>query len=310
MPDFTTWHSHGKLLLTGEYLVLEGAKALAIPVNKGQNLKISAKSAGDSPTLEWKAKQLNDFWFRATFSLPELKITDTTNTDLASTLQKLLQACQAMSPGFLDGSESIVAETNLEFNKEFGLGSSSTLVSNLAYWADIDPFLLQRTVLGGSGYDIACARSTSPLFYQLVNGEPVTEEINLSFPFTKHLYFVYLGHKQRTTESIEVFKQKARFSQSVKDRISEISIALPKVQELNEFERLLDEHEKIISAVLGILPVKQRIFPDHKGAVKSLGAWGGDFILMTSKEPENTFRNYLYNKGFNTVYSWDDLILR
>ena len=33
-----TFYSNGKLLLTGEYVVLDGAKALAVPTRFGQNL--------------------------------------------------------------------------------------------------------------------------------------------------------------------------------------------------------------------------------------------------------------------------------
>lgn len=310
MPEPKIWRSHGKLLLTGEYLVLEGAKALAFPVNKGQTLKVRTEETKDFPVLIWNAYQMNSPWFRARFSLPDLSVIQTSETDLALSLQQLLKACQVMSPGSLDGSRSFSAETNLEFDSELGLGSSSTLVSNLAYWTEIDPFELQRTVLGGSGYDIACARSKKPLFYQWVEDKPEIEEISISFPFANHLYFVYLGHKQRTAESVRAFKQKARFGNPEKNRISTITEAVSKVQKLEELENLLEEHEKIMSSVLGILPVKQRLFSDYHGIVKSLGAWGGDFVLMTCHQSEADFKNYLRQKGFNICYSWDELVLK
>jgi mevalonate kinase len=310
MLDSKTWHSNGKLLLTGEFLVLEGAKALAVPINKGQDLLIQQKPTTDFPVLEWRAYEKDSPWFQATFHLPELVIIKTSDKKLAIDLQRLLAELQKMSSLFLDGSRSIQAESNLEFDREFGFGSSSTLVSNLAHWANIDPFLLQRTVLGGSGYDIACARSNKPLLYQLVNNEPVIQEINLSFPFQKQLYFVYLGKKQRTSKSIEVFRQKAHYSENEISEISEISENLHGLQKMDEFEYLLDTHEKIMATVLGIKPVKQRFFNDHKGIVKSLGAWGGDFVLITRHIPEEDFKNYLKQKGFNTIYSWDELVLK
>lgn len=310
MPDSKIWRANGKLLLTGEYLVLEGAKALAIPVNKGQTLRVQAEKTQDFPVLVWDACQLNKPWFRAKFRLPELSVIRTSEEALATDLQKLLKACQAMTPGFLDSSHSFRAETNLEFDSDFGFGSSSTLVSNLAFWADIDPFRLQRTVLGGSGYDIACARNDKPIIYQLVHEEPVVKKTTLCFPFSQNLYFVYLGRKQSTPDSIRVFRQKAAFSSREKERISGISEALAKVQELEEFENLLEEHEKIISSVLGLIPVKQKLFPDHPGTVKSLGAWGGDFTLMTALTPHTELKKYLSKKGFDTFYSWDELILK
>ncbi len=309
MPDVKSWHSHGKLLLTGEYLVLEGAKALAVPINKGQNLRVALKETKGAPMLEWTAWKPDGLWFQAQFVLPELSVVRTSDPDLASSLEKLLKTCQEMAPGFLNGVDSLAAETRLEFDSEFGFGSSSTLISNLAFWAGLDPFSLQQVALGGSGYDIACARSNKPLFYQLVNGKPVTETVELNFPFTANLYFVYLGHKQRTSESIRSFREKAHFSRKQTERITEIAGELAASKTLDIFETLLEEHETILASVLGIVPLKQRLFGDHAGMVKSLGAWGGDFVLMTSRLPENNFRSYLEKKGFNICFPWNDLVL-
>ncbi len=47
-----TFYSNGKLLLTGEYLVLDGAKALALPTKMGQNLQVVTH---DKPTISWKS---------------------------------------------------------------------------------------------------------------------------------------------------------------------------------------------------------------------------------------------------------------
>ncbi len=46
-----------------------------------------------------------------------------------------------------------------------------------------------------------------------------------------------------------------------------------------EFEELLILHEKLISKAIGISPIQERLFSDYKGVIKSLGAWGGDFVL-------------------------------
>ena len=47
------YHAHGKLLLTGEYLVLKGAMALAIPLNEGQTLSVETSTEGG---LLWRAE--------------------------------------------------------------------------------------------------------------------------------------------------------------------------------------------------------------------------------------------------------------
>ena len=49
--------------------------------------------------------------------------------------------------------------------------------------------------------------------------------------------------------------------------------------------------------------VKEKYFSDYNGSIKSLGAWGGDFILATRNN-----KNYFLEKGFNTVFSFSELI--
>ena len=82
-----------------------------------------------------------------------------------------------------------------------------------------------------------------------------------------------------------------------------------KTDNLKGFENLLCEHEEIMSAILGIAPVKERLFKEHPGVVKSLGAWGGDFVLITNHGTGKAFREQMKNMGFNTVFSWDELVL-
>ena len=57
----TNFYSHGKLLLTAEYLVLDGAKALAVPTKKGQFLK---DADAEKNTLSWKSiDHKGKIWF-------------------------------------------------------------------------------------------------------------------------------------------------------------------------------------------------------------------------------------------------------
>ena len=46
-------------------------------------------------------------------------------------------------------------------------------------------------------------------------------------------------------------------------------------------------------------------FPDYKGSIKSLGAWGGDFILATGDKED---RNYFINKGLRSIIEFKDMI--
>jgi len=66
------------------------------------------------------------------------------------------------------------------------------------------------------------------------------------------------------------------------------------------------EHEKIISAIIQQKPVKSELFPDYFGEIKSLGAWGGDFVLATGNEKSIS---YFKNKGFETILGFEKMIL-
>ena len=54
------FRSNGKLLLSGEYLVLHGAWSLAIPTILGQSLKV--KDMDREGTLLWKTKVVSKTW--------------------------------------------------------------------------------------------------------------------------------------------------------------------------------------------------------------------------------------------------------
>ena len=70
-----TFYSNGKVLLTGEYLVLFGAKALAFPTQYGQDLTI--RKSNPPRILSWKAFAPEGEWFQATFTLPDIEIVQT-----------------------------------------------------------------------------------------------------------------------------------------------------------------------------------------------------------------------------------------
>ena len=308
-PQHLVKYAHGKLLITGEYLVLEGARALAVPVNRGQFLKVKPILSLEMPRLHWTALKPDGLWFRAAYSLPELKIINTTDRELAGKLTGLFSAVRTLNPDFLNGNQSFDVETRLEFDTEFGWGSSSTLVANLAAWAGVDAIALQWKALGGSGYDVACATAESPLFYQIIDQKPVVEPVSWQPPFRENLFFVYLGKKQRSDQSIKKFKQKAVYTEETIHEISEIGTNLVKAKSLPEFEALLQRHESLMSEVLGIMPVKQRLFNNYNGTVKSLGAWGGDFVLVTGPKNKEAFAREMRTLGFQTLFSWNELVL-
>ena len=69
---------------------------------------------------------------------------------------------------------------------------------------------------------------------------------------------------------------------------------------------LLEEHEIILSHILEMKTIKESLFHDFNGVIKSLGAWGGDFILVASKENPTA---YFKSKGFETILTYEEMIL-
>jgi len=195
----------------------------------------------------------------------------------------------------------------LEANPEWGFGSSSTLISLLSQWANFDPFVLNELIFKGSGFDIACATAEGPIFY-IRNSPP--EQILLDFPFADQLFLVYSGQKKRTANEVISFLKEKTVPLQLIAEMTALSESFAICREQNEFNRLIIQHEKLIAAVIGKTPVKSEYFADFNGEIKSLGAWGGDFYLVSTELPISGLQKYFENKGLTTVFKWDDLILK
>lgn len=298
------FYSNGKLLLSGEYAILDGALGLAIPTSYGQLLKATPTHKA---LLEWKSfDENNDVWFSAEFKVEDLSVISTSDDAIARTLATLLKEARTQNPLFLSEDDGFEVETHLSFPKSWGLGTSSTLINNLAQWARADAFELLWKGFGGSGYDIACAQHNSPITYQLKNGVPHIEKVNFDPHFKDSLFFVHLNQKQSSKTAITSYRNQEFDKKELVDHISSITQKMIVVPSLSEFEILMEEHEDVLSKVLGIAPVKQRLFPDFPGVVKSLGAWGGDFVLATG---DIGSMGYFKEKGYPTIVSFPKMML-
>jgi len=299
------YHSNGKLLLTGEYLVLEGAEALALPLRKGQTLRV--KPLEDQNRLIWRSIYGGQTFFQAVFAIDHFRILQTNNQELAGFLQNLLQRALSYIPSFIRETGYLI-ETFLSFPLEWGLGSSSTLISNLAQWLDINPFELNQDITRGSGYDIACARSNSPILYQYSNAAPQYREIDFSPPFQDHIYFLYTGKKQRSAKEVQRFLTQSESHEHLFSQVREINERIINSSQLTDFEQALRDHEAILSRVLGAPAIQQKYFKDFPGTIKSLGAWGGDFILVTWTENRSQLKDYFNAHDMDVIFSWNELI--
>lgn len=301
------YQAHGKFLLTGEYLVLKGALSLALPLTLGQSLEVEQLETNNNQ-LHWEAYQPEGKWFSVTLNRENLESFSTEDPEKATKLCEILQAVKRLNPNAFEGND-LKFMTRLDFNPNWGLGSSSTLIANLACWANVNPYELLKLTFGGSGYDIACATAEQPIYYQLIDSKPQVETVDFRPPFAEHLYFIYQGQKQSSSKEIKAFLSKANPVDLQKDieAVSEISRAVPKCQNLDEFGLLMQCHEHIIARCIGQEPVQKR-FPDFEGVLKSLGAWGGDFILAATERDENYVKTYFKVKGLDVIFRYKDLL--
>lgn len=300
--------AHGKLLLTGEYAVLDGALALALPVRYGQRLRAEP---GEIPgTLLWKSlDQDGNAWFEATFSLPGLALVDTAGETTATILQAILCACRQQAPAFLNFDTGLRVITQTDFPREWGLGTSSTLVALVAQWAGVDPYPVLFDTLGGSGYDIACAFAAGPLLYRLANRHPEIQTANFLPAFSNQLFFVFLGKKQNSREGIRHYRQYVTENKNLVDDISAITRQCLQCADFNTFTGLLLEHERFIGQALGLRRAQDLYFADFPGIVKSLGAWGGDFVLAAGSGSADETCAYFRSKGYDTCIPYREMVL-
>ncbi|WP_452229760.1 GYDIA family GHMP kinase [Lacinutrix sp. MEBiC02404] len=315
-----TFYSSGKLLLTGEYVVLDGALALAVPTKYGQSLVVEEIEA---PKIIWESfDEKGNVWCETAFDIYNNEISRPAQKDneITNRLLEILQATQQLNPEFLKDKKGYKITTLLEFPKNWGLGTSSTLINNIANWAEVDAYQLLEKTFGGSGYDIACAQHDDAITYQLNqeisrqthnNGELAKSDsrnINLVLfnpIFKEHLYFVHLNKKQNSRDGIAQYKKNTTNLDETIAAINKITEAIITCKTLEAFDLLMGKHEQIIAKIIQLKPVKEMLFKDFNGSIKSLGAWGGDFVLVASKTNPT---DYFKNKGFPTILKFDEMV--
>ncbi|MBQ0787562.1 MAG: GHMP kinase [Oceanihabitans sp.] len=319
-----TFYSSGKLLLTGEYVVLDGALALAVPTTFGQSLVVKEIEVAK---IIWKSiDEQKQVWFEAEFNIDGPEISRQAGNDsniesqisidseVSNRLLEILRAAQELNPEFLKDKKGYQITTRLAFPKNWGLGTSSTLINNFANWAHVDAYQLLEKTFGGSGYDIACAQNDSAITYQLHNSaisrqarndKRTVNPISFNPSFKAHLYFVHLNKKQNSRDGIAQYKKNNSNLEIAIAQIDAITKDIIACKTLEAFDILIEKHEQIISEIIHLKPVKEVLFNDFNGSIKSLGAWGGDFVLVSAKTNPTA---YFKNKGFDTILKYDEMV--
>ena len=296
-----SFYSNGKVLLTGEYSVLNGSLAIGLPTKMGQDMLVENIL---NEKISWLSFNMNsEKWFECLFDLKSLNVLGTSDKNISLRLKKILESSRDLNSKFLKTGKKII--TNLDFDYKWGLGTSSTLINNISKWAEINPYELLKKTFGGSGYDLACAEANSPILFSLNSGKEKVIPVNFNPILKKNLFFIYQNKKQNTKKSLEEYQNQNLFDKSTINRIYKIRQDLMSTSNINEFRKLIDYHENIMSSVLKIDSINKK-FRDYEGSIKSLGAWGGDFFLAVG--PEDSL-DYFKKRNYKIGYKYADFIL-
>lgn len=298
------FYSNGKLFILGEYYVLEGAKVFALPTKFGQYLSVFALK---TKTLSWKSYDADgSVWYNDEIAISYIISNNQSSDDkVRNTLIDILHQAHLMNPSILENNGFLV-ETKLTFPRNWGLGTSSTLINNIAQWFQVDAFELLQKSFGGSGFDIACAQNNTPITYQLVNKQPIVEQVTFNPSFKEHIYFVYLNKKRDSKDAIANFRKKQKNLSAEIQQVSQMTDELLQIQDLKFFIDFFKKYEQNLSEILETPTIQNELFPDFNGLVKSLGGWGGDFVMVASEENPT---EYFKQKGYETIITYSDMIL-
>ena len=293
MIDSLLYHkkANGKLLITGEYYVLDGAAALACPTIYGQTLVVHR-----SEKLSWKSfDHLDQSW---------LELNDQNSKSEAE--KKLLEILTSIAGFELKDSYRMT----MDFPKMWGLGSSSTLIALLADYFKVNPYELNNKMFQGSGYDIACAFSETPILYS--NKDKLSPEIKpavIPEAIKPYCYFAYLNKKQDSREGINLYRNLGQTKTALINEISSITEELKEKQNFQDWVYLLGKHEEIISSSLSLPRAADTVLKGLPFFSKSLGAWGGDFVMIVTDEGFEKVKKELSKYGLENIFPFSELLV-
>lgn len=299
--DQVKLRASGKLMISGEYLVLDGARTWAIPTKYGQAL-----TANPSPGagLKWRSVDHNQkVWFEGLWDR-EGKLIDFTDSDTAETLHNLLHFSKLKGNNPFSGWN---VSTEVDFPREWGLGTSSSLVALISKWLNVDPFELFDSSMTGSGYDVAVAYYNRGCVYR--KGEVRKEIVNVDHvpTFVEHLYFVYSGKKQSSKSevlryaNIDLSKRTALVPE-----VNKLTQELLTTKQLSDFQIAMRQHESLLGTILERKTLNEE-WVEIDGAMKHLGAWGGDFFLLASDKASDL--DLIRERGAELIIPWKEMML-
>ncbi len=272
-------------MLAGEYLALYGLETFAFPVKYGQKLTVW-ESESEGSELKWSSiNYLGDTWFTAEIDTGSVLEKTTDNATVSGRICELIQTARDLNPKFLLKGKYRV-EIELEFDQAFGLGTSSTLVSLIAQWANVDALVLQEKVFGGSGYDAAVSRVQKPLIYwKSDKNKPNWALWQMDSELSKNWFLCFPGVKVNSRRSLKEVKEKLELISTDSFMMAQLDNILQQIKSsdtADAMELSLEIWQAFIAQSLGLKTAYQNLKIDQikGGLCKYLGAWGGDVILV------------------------------
>lgn len=287
-------------------MVMYGAQALSFPLHVGQSLHL--KPARQKKLFCWEAFYLNRPWFRVVFNSSTLEIVETTDRSKAEKLAGYLKTLDTLSSSFRQELFTWDVETQLEFHPSWGLGSSSTLTALLAEWAELNPLDLHLQISSGSGYDVATAIASGPIVYRIKHDAPQYRHVSFLPAFSDNIFFAWLGRKQNSHESVEHYQSVLDPDHRTIEFFDAMTEGMLHAGNRDEFGDYMTRHEARLSELLNLTPVGKTLFNDLDGYVKSLGAWGGDFVMIVTGRDHESLKEYLEKKKIRVLFNFNELV--
>jgi hypothetical protein len=132
------------------------------------------------------------------------------------------------------------------------------------------------------------------------------KSVNFNPSFKNDIYFVHLNKKQNSRDGIKQYRENTSDLSSTIEKVNAITQHMITCESLGGFQKLMDDHELLISEIIKETPIKARIFNDFNGSIKSLGAWGGDFVMVAAHDNPTA---YFKANGYETILSYSEMVL-
>jgi len=262
-------------MLFGEYAVLAGAWSCALPVKFRQNFEVSVKTG--MGRIQWQSFDFEGKeWMNCHFSLADEA---ETLASVIRPLHQMLRLIAANRPDLCSPDLDLHVRIKASFRKEWGLGSSSALIANLAHWSQTDPFALMDVSFPGSGYDVAAAFQDVPLLYRIDENKRTTAPLPAFPEFLSEYRVVFLVKKVNSRESVFETRERIPLLNEYLPKLNRYGMEALQSTTPATFNHCMLMYEEILADTLGLEPTGSQ-FADYQGLVKSLGAWGGDAVLV------------------------------